>query len=59
MKKTALAKVLSKIGTTAAKKAAGSASQFGYHQAKEPTNLKKISKQSLLKTLSLSDGDNF
>ena len=41
MKKTALAKVLSKIGTTAAKKAA---SQFGYHQAKEPTNLKKISK---------------
>ena len=44
MKKTALAKVLSKSGTTAAKKAAGSASQFGYHQAKEPTNLKKISK---------------
>ena len=44
MKKTALAKVLSKIGTTAAKKASGSASQFGYHHAKEPTNLKKISK---------------
>ena len=44
MKKTDYTTVLSKIGTTAAKKAAGSASQFDYHQAKEPTNLKKISK---------------
>lgn len=41
MKRSALAKVLAKLGTSAAKKAAGSASQFGYHQAKEPTNLKK------------------
>ncbi len=44
MKRSALAKVLAKIGTSAAKKAAGSASQFGYHQAKEPAALKKVDK---------------
>lgn len=36
MKTTIITELLAKVGMTAAKKAAGTASQFGYHQAKEP-----------------------
>ena len=34
--KTKITELLAKVGMNAAKKAAGTASQLGYHQAKEP-----------------------
>ncbi len=41
MKKMNIAKLAAKFGKFAAVKAAGTASQFGYHQPKEPKSLKK------------------
>lgn len=39
-----VSKVLAGIALAAAKKAAGAASQWGAHQAKEPAELKKLAK---------------
>jgi len=41
MKKSIIAHIAAKIGKSAAVKAAGTASQFGYHQPKEPKSLRK------------------
>lgn len=41
MKKMNIAKLAAKIGKYAAVKAAGTASQFGFHQSKEPESLRK------------------
>lgn len=41
MKKANIAKIAAKIGKSAAVKAAGTASQFGFHQPKEPKSLRK------------------
>lgn len=41
MKKMNVAKIAAKIGKSAAVKAAGTASQFGFHQPKEPKSLRK------------------
>lgn len=39
-----ISKVLANVALSAAKKAAGAASQWGTHQAKEPAELKKLLK---------------
>lgn len=44
MKKAVIAKIAAKIGKNAAVKAAGSASQYTYHQPKEPKILNDIRK---------------
>lgn len=44
MKKAVIARFAAKIGKSAAIKASGSASMYGYHQPKEPKILKDIRK---------------
>lgn len=39
-----ISNVLARVALSAAKKAAGAASQWGQHQAKEPSDLKKLLK---------------
>jgi len=39
-----ISKALANVALAAAKKAAGAASQWGQHQAKEPADLKKLLK---------------
>lgn len=44
MKKIFTAAIAARIGKSAAKRAAGTASQFGFHQPKEPNMSKNIKK---------------
>ncbi len=44
MKKSITAAVIARIGKNAAERAAGTASQFGFHQPKEPKMVKNIKK---------------